>query len=138
MRKILHFIMLTCLSLTAFAIDFTENHHLLFIFSSHCPHCHNQAPILKACAQNKHFKIEAYSLDNQGFPDFPDAQIPADDLLMTAFSGQSIQTPAIFILNTETLALYPLAIGEVGFEELEQRIQDLSSKVLTFENGGVS
>ena len=111
---------------------------MLFLFSSHCPHCHNQAPILKAFAKERHFSVESYSLDNQGLPDFPDAQAPADDLLMSAFSGQSIQTPAIFILNTETLALYPLAIGEVGFEELEQRIQDLSSKIITFENGGVS
>jgi type-F conjugative transfer system pilin assembly thiol-disulfide isomerase TrbB len=126
------------MSLTAFAMDFTDNHHLLFLFSSHCPHCHNQAPILKAFAKERHFSVESYSLDNQGLPDFPDAQIPPDDLLMTAFSGQSIQTPAIFLVNSETLALYPVAIGEVGFEELYERVQDLSSKVIRFENGGAS
>ena len=135
MRNRVYLVLLICMSLTAFAIDFTDNHHLLFIFSSHCPHCHNQGPVLKAFAEESHFQVEAYSLDDKGVYDFPDAQTPPDDLLITAYANQSVRTPAIFVVNSETLALYPVAIGEMGLEELRERIRALSVEVITFENG---
>jgi type-F conjugative transfer system pilin assembly thiol-disulfide isomerase TrbB len=135
MSKSLSFILFLGLSLSAFAESFINQHRLVFIFSSHCPHCHNQAPILKAYAQNHQFLVEAYSLDNQGLPEFSQFEAPSEDLLKTAFAEQSIQTPAIFIVNTETLALYPVSIGEVNFDELQSRISVLSSKIIAFEQG---
>lgn len=137
MRNLIYLVLFFCFSHNSVAYEFIDNHRLIFLFSSHCPHCHNQAPILKAFSDENHFEVDAYSLDNQGIEEYPDVQMPTQELLTVAFADQSIKTPAIFILNTESFALYPVSIGEVGFDELQSRMLALSAKVLAFENGGV-
>lgn len=135
MSKWIFWMIFSVLGFKSFAFDFREEHHLVFFFSSHCPHCQMEAPILEDYAKTHHILVDAYTLDGQGLPEFSKPKIPSQDLISVAFSGQSIQTPAIFILNTKTLALYPLAIGALNFEELSTRISELQAKITGFERG---
>ena len=128
-------VLLLALNCSSFAFDFKDEHRLVFFFSSLCPHCQSEAPIVKAYAKAQMLQVEAYTLDGQGLPEFPKPKIPSEDLIKAAFAGQSIQTPATFIMNTKTLILYPLAIGELNFEELSSRMAELQVKVIDFERG---
>lgn len=135
MLKMMVTMFLWGLSLCTQAFDFKDSHHLVFFFSSLCSHCQIEAPIVKAYAKIHQFQVEAYSLDGQGLASFSKPQIPSQDLMAAAFAGQSIQTPAIFIMNTKTLGLYPVAMGELDFDELSARVDALWAKIIEFERG---
>lgn len=114
---------------------FFEEHVILFFFSSTCPHCHQQAPILKRWAMLHHAKIEALSFDDKPLPDFQKPHVANTELVDTAFQGNTIRYPALFVMNTRTQAIYPAAIGELNAGELEARMQVLIQKIIHYEQG---
>ena len=114
---------------------FFKTHDMLFFFSSTCPHCHNQAPVLKQWASGVGAMVLAYSFDGQSLPDFQAATLVPPSLVDVAFQGQAIRYPALFVMNREDGMLYPVAIGELSLSELSVRLSILLPKIIAFERG---
>ena len=114
---------------------FFKTHDVIFFFSSTCPHCHNQAPVLKQWARGLGAMIRAYSFDGQSLPDFQKATLVPPSLVDVAFQGQAIRYPALFVMNKRNGMLYPVAIGELSLSELNLRISTLLPKIMAFERG---
>ena len=115
--------------------DFFKTHQLLFFFASTCPHCHKAAPHLKTWADTYKAGVIAVSFDRQPLPEFPHVFEVSDALIQTAYSGQPITTPALFMMNTETNQLYPAMMGEWTLSELEHRLRALIEKIERYEGG---
>ncbi len=113
--------------------DFFQTHHLIFFYSSACPHCHNVSPYLKKWADAHHAVVQAYAFDNQALPEFPRFLSASQDLVDVAFEGRAIEYPALYILNAKTHQLYPVVIGEFTDLQLEMRMQDLVQKIMRYE-----
>lgn len=116
-------------------ISFEQNHQLVFFFASTCPHCHNFSPILKKWVDDNHYIVDAYSFDGQPLPEFQNVFTPNNQLLQAAFQNETIRYPALFVVNVDTANLYPVAIGELDAQELEERMQILIPKIMAFERG---
>lgn len=114
---------------------FFKNHVLLFFFASTCPHCHQQAPILKDWANYHGVTVDARTLDDKQLPEFPTATPATASLLEAAFRGNRISYPALFVMNTTSGALYPVAIGSLTAHELNTRMQTLLPKIIAYEQG---
>jgi len=123
---------------TTASTPFFKNHVLLFFFASSCPHCHHQAPILKDWANNHGITVDARTLDDKSLPEFPTAIAATASLVETAFRGNSIRYPALFVMNPSSGALYPVAIGSMTHDELDVRMQALVPKIIAYEQGGHS
>lgn len=117
---------------------FFKNHVIVFFFASSCPHCHQQAPILKDWANQHGVTVDARTFDDRPLPEFPTATTATSSLVETAFRGNSIRYPALFVMNPSSGALYPLAIGSMTFDELNTRVEMLVPKILAYEQGGYS
>lgn len=117
------------------ATSFEENHHLVFFFASTCPHCHHFAPVLKKWVDSHHYQVGAYSFDGQPLPEFLQVLKPDNALLQAAFQNETIRYPALFLANNQTGDLYPVAIGALEEAELDERLQHLIPKVMTYERG---
>lgn len=123
---------------TSASTPFFKNHVLLFFFASSCPHCHHQAPILKDWANNHGVIVDARTLDDKPLPEFPTATTATAALVETAFRGNSIRYPALFVMNPSSGALYPVAIGSMTTDELNTRMQVLIPKIIAYEQGAHS
>lgn len=108
---------------------FFVKHKLLFFFASTCPYCHQFAPTLKDVAKKLNAKISAYSFDDKALTTFPDFKVPPIELVTAAFQNREITYPALFILNEETNALYPISFGFLSAAELVERLQIVKEKV---------
>ena len=116
--------------------DFFKNHRILFFFASTCPYCHQQAPILKAWSSHHDAVIEAYSFDGLPLQEFSNIHALNTALVNVAFQGSAIRYPALFIINQQTQAIYPVSIGALSEVELSDRFRQLISKIMAYE--GVS
>ena len=110
-----------------------EDHILVLFFSNQCPHCINFAPILKRYAEQNQWSIEAVTLNDQTLAEFPDAIFATQEMIDVAYQGKPVVYPALFVANTKTKALYPVSFGELGVQELEEKMSLLSSKIKTYE-----
>lgn len=52
------------------------------------------------------------------------------DWIKSAFQDKPIRFPALFIVNFETMQLYPMSIGYINEPELIDYIRNLLSKIL--------
>lgn len=114
---------------------FQQNHRFVFFFSSTCPHCHNFAPVLKKWADDNQYAVDAFSFDGKSLPGFSNVLTLDNQLLQAAFQNETIRYPALFVVNTQTANLYPVAIGELNFQALHERMQILVPKIIDFERG---
>lgn len=114
---------------------FQQNHRLVFFFSSTCPHCHQFAPVLKKWVDDNQYAVDAFSFDGKPLAEFSNVLTPDNQLLQAAFQNETIRYPALFVVNTQTANLYPVAIGELNFRELHERMQILIPKIIDFERG---
>lgn len=80
---------------------------------------------------NEYFAYVGLSL-----PEFPDIHALNTSLVNVAFQGNAIQYPALFIINQQTQAIYPVSIGALSEVELNERFQQLIPKIIAYE--GVS
>ena len=103
-------------------MEILQNVHLrygiVFIYSSSCPHCHNQLPILKMLKEKYQFKVMGISIDGNYFEDLDenitDERI-ANDPLVQAF-------PTILLLDKKHPAKIFISKGLTTIDELEIRI----------------
>ena len=114
---------------------FFKTHQLIFFFASTCSHCHNAAPHLKAWASAQGIEVQAISFDNKSLPEFQTTIAAHKEIVAAAFQDRTIEYPALFVMNSKTLALYPAVIGEFTVQELDTRMQTLIPKIIAFERG---
>lgn len=108
---------------------FFQNHSFVFFFASSCPYCHQFAPILRNLAAHLDAQIYPYSLDSKPIATFTNFLRPPTNLITIAFQDKEIKYPALFILNDETNALYPVSFGFLSAAELVERLQIVKEKV---------
>ena len=113
--------------------SFFNDHRLLFFYGSQCPHCQRFAPILKRWSQHNEAQVLAVSLDNQPLPEFPHFILADKEWINAAFQTNPIQYPALFIIGNKNKILYPVGFGAMGFEEMEDRMQQLIPKIKAYE-----
>ena len=112
---------------------FFKTHELIFFFASTCPHCHKAAPHLKAWASAQGIEVQAISFDNKSLPEFETTIRAHKEIVAAAFQDRTIEYPALFVINSKTLALYLAVIGEFTVQELDTRMQTLIPKIIAFE-----
>lgn len=117
---------------------FWENHELVMLFSSQCPHCQNMGITVSRFLKNSPLPFRGLSIDGRGVNGIPSYERVPSDFIKAAFNNSDVVYPATFILEKQTLRLYPLAIGEISEQALRARINMLASKIMQFEKGGLS
>ena len=90
---------------------------IFFFFSSTCPYCHLEAPILKRFEEYYGIQVVAVSLDGGGLPEYPHPVI--DQGAGAALEIQS--TPTLFF-GKPPGDLRRISNGFVTFNELQERI----------------
>ena len=123
-------------SSTNSSASFFNSHALIFIFASTCPHCHRFAPIVKYFSEKNQARVLAISLNNTPLEEFPDFKKPSPELMGATFGGQAITYPALFLLNKNTKAIYPVSVGSMTSEELNDRMAVLIPKIVAYESKG--
>lgn len=116
---------------------FYSDHALVFFYSSTCPHCHQFSPVLKNWSLSHQASVIALSFDNKPLPEFSEFDPVTTEWVNVAFAGSSISYPALFIVNKNTHVLYPVTFGGLDEMELEDRINNLVSKIQSYEHKGV-
>lgn len=116
--------------------SFFSTHALVLFYASTCPHCHRFAPVLKRWAVQQGADILALSFDNQPLPEFPQFNEATTAWVNAAFQGQAITYPALFIVNQQNHALYPVAMGSLTDVELDRRLTMLLPKIQAYEQQG--
>jgi len=110
-----------------------SQHVLVFFFSNKCPHCVQFSPVVQDFVDANHWNIEAISLNGETIPEFPNASFATQEMIDLAYQGKPVVYPALFIANPNTKALYPVAFGELGKQELLERMKLIMTKVGEYE-----
>lgn len=108
---------------------------LVLFFSNQCPHCVQFAPIVKQYIDANQWSIEAINLNGEALPEFPNATFATQEMIDLAYQGKPVVYPALFIANAKTKALYPVSFGEMGKQELEERMELIMTKIGEYEGG---
>lgn len=137
-RKIpLVILLLISMSIRAQGI-FWDNHELVMLFSSQCPHCQNMGITMSRFLNKSSIPFRGLSIDGKGVVGIPSYERVTPSFIKAAFNNQNIVYPATYILEKKTLKLYPLAIGELSEDQLGERMKILIPKIKQFEFGGYS
>lgn len=129
-------LLLLLLAESSFAqANFYDKHGFLFFYGSQCPHCQRFAPVLRHFSDEQHIPVLPLSLDNQGLPDFPHFTAATTEWLTLAFDDRPIEYPALFLINPEIHALYPVSIGALSEGELSERLKNLIPRIEAYEGG---
>jgi type-F conjugative transfer system pilin assembly thiol-disulfide isomerase TrbB len=112
---------------------FFSTHGLILFYGSQCPHCKQFAPILKQWVTRTNAELLPLSLDNQPLPEFPQFLPATTEWINAAFGGNSINYPALFVVNPKTKSLYPVGFGSMTEIELNNRMDVLIPKITEYE-----
>ena len=113
---------------------FVQTPGFVFFFASTCPYCHQFSPVLRRLATSFQAQVLPLSFDNKPLPEFKDFQPATSDWTTLAFKNEAIHYPALFIVNPEIQALYPVSIGSLNENELVTRLDALIPKIIAYEN----
>ncbi|MXH29263.1 type-F conjugative transfer system pilin assembly thiol-disulfide isomerase TrbB, partial [Escherichia coli] len=91
---------------------------------------------LKGWANRNKAEVLPLSLDNQPLPEFPKFLPATTEWINAAFGGNSINYPALFVVNPKTKTLYPVGFGSMTNAELNDRMAVLISKIKAYEIKG--
>jgi len=110
------------------------NHYKAVLFmQAGCPYCQQFDPLLKSLASHIGLSVFPYTLDGQGDVSFPHA-IPAPKSVIDSFyMQQKIVTPALYLVEVNTMKTLPLLYGAVDGQTLVQRLND---GLMLAEGGG--
>jgi len=90
---------------------------IFFIFSSTCPYCRLEAPILKQFETNFGIKVVPVSIDGEGLPEYPK---PVLDHGIVSLLNVNV-TPTLFF-GLPPKEMHRIANGFVTFDELTDRV----------------
>lgn len=116
------------------------HYNLVFFYSSTCPHCQRFAPIVRTYGDQHHIPVTAYTTGNNMLPAFPRSQRPTSVLMMTYFPSQSQRVVPALFLTDHNQHIFPVSIGEMSYQALSIRMQQLLQHVVQFNRthaGGV-
>lgn len=103
--------------------NLSQTHALLFFARSDCPHCHDQAPVLKNFSRDTGLPVLTISLDGGRIPQFPDAK-PDNGISLLASGGEGVRiVPAIYLVSRDQKEIIPLSVGVVAASDLAERIR---------------
>ncbi len=102
---------------------FFKKHSLMLFYSSRCGHCHHSAPVLSSWAKKHQVQVDARAFDNRPLRPFFTKYAKANDsLVKKAFGEHPRATPALFIVDKDFEAFYPVTIGMLDYDHLNQRL----------------
>jgi hypothetical protein len=93
------------------------------------------APVIKYFMDNEGWEVEALSLNEGTLPEFPNATFATQSMIDSAYLGNPVVYPALFVANKRTKTLYPVAYGEMGYQDLKERLAVISEKITIYERG---
>ncbi|MEG2992599.1 MAG: type-F conjugative transfer system pilin assembly thiol-disulfide isomerase TrbB, partial [Citrobacter sp.] len=90
-----------------------NNYKAVLFMQAGCPYCQQFDPLLKSLASQIGLSVFPYTLDGQGDVSFPHA-IPAPKSVIDSFyMQQKIVTPAVYLVEVNTMKTLPLLYGAV-------------------------
>jgi type-F conjugative transfer system pilin assembly thiol-disulfide isomerase TrbB len=113
--------------------DFMTDHSILLVYSSRCQYCQLFAPTLKQWVDERGLSVRAISLDGIALNEFPNIEQTDEELINAAFGDMPHGTPALFIINDQSQAIYPAVLGNASYQDLNQRMTELAIKIKEFE-----
>jgi thiol-disulfide isomerase/thioredoxin len=113
--------------------DFMSHHSILLVYSSRCQYCRIFAPTLKQWIDERGISVRAVSLDGIALSEFPNIEQIDDELINAAYGDMPHGTPALFIINSQSNAIYPAIYGNASYQDLNQRMNELAVKIKEFE-----
>lgn len=108
------------------AMNSPKQAFVLFYMSS-CSHCRKFEPVLKQYADEHHIPVLAYTLDGRKLPSFPNSVTPSREEVDKFFPYQKPSVPALFVMDSNKGAIYPVASGEASYDQLASRMSLLNS-----------
>lgn len=99
-----------------------DNAHIWFFYSSTCPYCLKQVPILKELRHRYGTNILAVSMDGGTLPGLEQFDTVVDvNATMTNRLGVSA-TPTMFLVSNQKEYFYPLAVGLESLDRVVDRL----------------
>jgi conjugal transfer pilus assembly protein TraF len=102
--------------------DIAKTHGIFFFFKGTCDFCHAFAPTLKMFEKKYGLNIMAVSLDGGTLPEYPNPRV--DTTVAQKLGVTSV--PSIYLFNTKTKQVIPVANTMISLSELEDRIYVLT------------
>lgn len=99
---------------------FNEHYALIVFFSSTCPHCQRFTPIVADFTSTHKIKVYPYTIDGNGVSTFPNPLLATDEVKTKFYQSMQVVVPAVFIVNTETMEIIPIDVGEESATEFER------------------
>ena len=100
-----------------------NDYTLVLFMQSGCPYCHKFDPQLALFSAQTGLKVFPYTLDGKGDIAYPNAIPAPPDVVQTFFSsGLQVATPTVFLVEVNTLRIYPLVQGLTSMEDVMDRI----------------
>lgn len=101
-----------------------KNYKAVLFMQARCGYCQQFDPILKSLTTKIGLSVFPYTLDGQGDVSFPHA-IPAPKSVIDSFyMQQKIVTPAVYLVQVNTMKTLPLLYGAVDGQTLVQRLNE--------------
>ncbi len=113
---------------------FFASHKLVMIYSSTCQFCHKFSPVLKRWSDEFNAPVRPLSLDGKPIEGFANFEVDTDNFVNSAYGDLPHGTPALFIVNDKTNAIFPVLFGNSNYSELNTRLQDFIPKIIKFES----
>ena len=108
---------------------------VVVFFSSTCPHCKVFVPVVAQFIKDYGFQSQDYTLDGKPLEDFQHPIMASPKLIEAFFGDESIHYPAVFIVNVNTLDGIPISIGELTYDELLVRFQQVAQLLAQAKRG---
>lgn len=110
----------------------SERAGIFFLFNSTCPHCQQEAGVIKQLQAKYDFVVIAVSLDGGVLPEFPNA-VP-DNGISTRLSVDSV--PVVFLAFPEEDRFERIASGFASLPDMEGRLYNFTTIDEQISNSG--
>lgn len=101
-----------------------NNYKAVLFMQAGCPYCQQFDPQLNSLANHIGLSVFPYTLDGQGDMSFPNAIPAPKSVIDTFFMQQKIVTPALYLVEVNTMKTLPLLYGMVDGQTLVQRLNE--------------
>ena len=104
----------------------TSDFQFVLFMQGHCMACRRFYPVLQHVSQETGLAIFSYTLDGYSITPGEHA-IPAPASVLHTFFGEHYRviTPTVFLVNVNTLDVYPLVQGEATYQQLLRRVSQM-------------
>lgn len=111
-------------------LKLSTNYKFIYFYRSSCSHCQRFSPVLSRYSIDEKIAVQAFTFDGINSSYFPQSTQVSQNLVREYFAGSTIAVPALFVINTANLHVYPVASGELSYIELADRMDALIPKIL--------